>query len=142
MSASYVVENRVRGGKVVLISVEEGKYNSTKDVYRNCKTIEQAAWVRKQIEEHKIDAQTAADAVIMLTPTPPASKVTKTETPVIARKVKPAGKKKPSQKMAVLAFLDQGGKGRPVKDLVKEVAMEFDITPANARYFVSRVWKG
>ena len=90
-SNSFVVENRVRGGKVVLVSVEEGKYNSTKDVFRNCKTIAQAAWVRKQIEEHKIDAQTAADAVISLTPTPPAAKVTR------VKKVKAAGPVKKSK---------------------------------------------
>ena len=146
MSESFVIENRVRGGKVVLVSVPEAKYNSTMDVYRNCATIEEATWVRKQIEEHKIDAQTAADSVIyMEKPFPVKTVGDVIKAKVKAKSPKAANKKaKSSLKKDVLAYLDSLDylAVSHMPSMVNMVSAEFNITKANARYYITRVWKG
>ena len=144
MSESFVIENRVRGGKVVLVSVPEAKYNSTKDVYRNCATIEQATWVRKQIEEHNIDAQTAADSVIYVQKPFPAKTVGGAiQAKVKAKSSTAANKKaKSSLKKDVLAYLDKLDYLAVNNNaaMVNMVSDEFNITKANARYYITRVW--
>jgi|TARA_R110000764_G_scaffold21666_1_gene54539 hypothetical protein len=66
------------------------------------------------------------------------------------QRVKKKGKAHPknmSLRALVIAYLNEFGLcivhgQRPVSDLVNEIAMEFDISKANARYYVSRVWVG
>jgi hypothetical protein len=154
MTEVFVMENRVRGGKVVAISVEESKYQSKRDVYRNCVTIEQAEWVREAIERSNIKPQQAAELVLTSF-----DAICSTQgTDVAIAKVKEARKekemfaragrakvKKPSQKEEILTFLDECTKPGSMimkSELVKCAAMEFDITNANARYYIDRVWKG
>jgi len=142
----FVCENRVRGGKVVQVCVPEAKYNSTMDVFRNCVTMDESAWVRKQIEEHKIDAQTAADSVIyMEKPFPVKTVGDVIEAKVKAKSSKAAKKKaKSSLKKDVLAYLDKLDYLAVNNNaaMVNMVSDEFNITKANARYYITRVWKG
>lgn len=145
MTESYVAENRVRGGKVVLVSVKESDYKPHRDVYRNCKTIGQAGWVRDAIEKRGIPAQEAAELVLTSVD---AAFVTQPVEVIKERvrkavKAKKAKAKKPSIKDEVLAFLDEctkKGSEMSKADLVNCTAMEFDITKANARYYIDRVW--
>ena len=46
-----------------------------------------------------------------------------------------------SLRAKVLEFLDEQGSDMSTAARVKLVASVFDITPANARYYVSRVWR-
>ena len=142
MSESFVAENRVRGGKVVLVTVPEAKYDPKRDVYRNCTTIGQAGWVRDAIEKRGIKPQEAAELVLTSVDAVVATQPVHVVEDKI-RKVRAKRAKKPSIKDAVLTFLDECNKSgeMPKADLVNCTAMEFDITKANARYYIDRVWR-
>lgn len=145
MSQGFVIENRVRGGKVVVVSVQENKYNAAKDVYRHCNHPDQSAWVRKQIEEAKMDANAAAESVLN---GQGVGRVIQEAVKVNSKRFLEAGRPK-SLKKNVLAYLD--AHAQQVADgnisemqpasLVNLIAAEFDITKANARYYITRVWK-
>jgi hypothetical protein len=155
MSQGFVIENRVRGGKVVVVSVQENKYNAAKDVYRHCNHPDQSAWVRKQIEEAKMDANAAAESVLNRQGVGHAAKLLLANKGVAGRVIQEAVKVNSkrshpkSLKKNVLAYLD--GHAQQVADgsisemqpasLVNLIAAEFDITKANARYYITRVWK-
>lgn len=144
MTEAFVAENRVRGGKVVMVTVAESKYQAKRDVYRNCKTIGQAGWVRDAIEKHGIKPQEAAELVLTsvdaIVSTQPVHVV---EHKVRESKAKKA--KKSSLKAEVLAYLDDYAAKRSdmlKAELVSQIAYDFKITKANARYYIDRVWKG
>jgi hypothetical protein len=144
MSEAFVAENRVRGGKVVLVTVPESKYQAKRDVYRNCTTIGQAGWVRDAIEKRGIKPQQAAELVLTSVDAAFVTQPVHVVKERVRRAAKPVVKKtkKPSIKAEVLAYLDQSLPCLEKAELVSLTAMEFDITKANARYYIDRVWKG
>ena len=128
---AYCFETRIRDNRLVPVSVPVEMYKESRDLFAKVTNHRQAAEIRRLVE---VEGKTGPAAVKAALANKDLDNVPSTKSVAKASSGKP-------DKAAILAHIATIDAKVSLKDVIAEIAEAFDITSANARYYVQRVAK-